>query len=290
MITERSNWVVTIDADYVPHFSAVTAHDDGYHRLLSQSDSILKDERMTSVMLLSRSSEERHGERSRFVLKVYRFPGIAALGTLMRTSIAEREYRGLRQCRTLDIPAARPVGFGIEKGIGRTLRSCFVITGLVENSVDLRAWLKQCDGWNSERHEQAANIMRQLGLHLHRLHEQRFFLMRPTPRNILLLKAETRHPEPLFIDQPYARFFRSRLRAGYGQRMDLGQLFGSFLRYSSEDILDPFLETYMPDPFGRTSDGLKQLILRAAAVHDNRTLVSSITHQVHRFTRRLGRT
>ena len=136
---ERSNWLVAIDADYAPYFSAITAHDDGYRRLLSQPDSILKDERMTSVMLLSRSSEERHGERSSFVLKVYRFPGIAVLGTLMRTSIAEREYRGLSQCRALGIPVARPVGFGIERGFGRMLRSCFVVTGLVENSVDLRA-------------------------------------------------------------------------------------------------------------------------------------------------------
>jgi hypothetical protein len=289
-ITSWSNWLVAIDTVYAQYFSTVTENNEAYCQFLSLPGTLIKEEQRTTITLLSRLAENGNGPPCSFMLKVYRYPHISTLHTAMQMAKAEREYRGLRQCQVLGIPVAQPVGFGVERGLARTVRSCFVITRFIEDSVDFRAWLKQRDEWKFGRCEQTVHILRQLGQHLHRLHEERFFLTNPTPRNILIRNAETACLEAMFIDPVRARFLPSGLLARYGQRMDLGALIGPLLRHTSEDILEFFLDTYLPDPIGRTPVGLRRFILKAARVHNNRTVLAWASHRIHRAIRRRMRT
>jgi len=289
-ITSRSNWLLAIDAAYAQYFSAITEHNKAYQQLLLLPGTLIKKERRTTITLLSGLAENGSGPHYSFMLKVYRYPDISIMRTAMRMAKAEREYLGLRQCQVLGIPVAQPVGFGVERGLARTVRSCFVITRFIEDSVDFRALLKQRDEWKFGRCEQTVHILRQLGQHLHRLHEERFFLTNPTPRNVLIRNAETVSPEAMFIDPVSARFLPSGLPARYGQRVDLGALFGPLLRHTGKDILEPFLDTYLPDPIGRTPVGLRRFIIKAARVHNNRTVFAWASHKIHRTIKRCART
>ncbi|UCD56115.1 MAG: hypothetical protein JSV16_09725 [Candidatus Hydrogenedentota bacterium] len=276
---------MAINRDYVQYFPAATSHNDAYRDFLSLTGTLMKEEARTSITLLSRSGDSGSGTPLSFVLKVYRYPHITRIRTIKQISIAEREYRGLQQCQLYGVPVAQPVGFGVERGLGGMVRSCFVVTRLVEDTVSFKAWLNQKDERKFERHAPTAYVMQQIGQYLRRLHENRFFLMRPAPKNILLRDTATARPQPLFIDLAYARSFPLYLAPQCGQRVDFGLLFGPFLRWSYEDVLEPFLEMYLPDPFGRTPAELRQFILRAARIHKNRTPLTWASHRIHRAIR-----
>ncbi|RJP70596.1 MAG: hypothetical protein C4532_09045 [Candidatus Abyssobacteria bacterium SURF_17] len=225
-----------------------------------------------------------------FVFKVYHYSLIAGISTVRQMSKAEQEFRGLHQCQNLGVPAAQPVGFGTLSGRCGMHRSCFVMTRFVENAIDFRNWLNEKDKWRITGRQSKATIMEQLGVHLRRLHEERFFLMRPSPKNILICDAGTTQPKPMFIDLAYARFFTSELLARHAQRIDLGRLFGPLLRRREYDLLDSFLGTYLPDPFGRTCEDLRRLIVRAARVQSNRTPFSWVSNRIQRTSiRRIRR-
>jgi len=286
-VMAQSNWLVAIDPTYMQFFSAGITSDNAYRWFLSLTGTHMKKERDRTITVLSGSDVNGCGTCPSFVLKASRYSNPFRSYTLGQTATAEREYRGFKQCGLLGIPVAEPVCFGVERGRGGTVRSCFFATRLVEESIDFRAWLRQRDEWKHERHEQTSRIIRTVGRHLRKAHEKRFFLMRPAPKNILLCDAETPEPKVMFIDLALARLFPLRLAARWGQRVDFGWLFGPFLRWNFNEILEPFLETYLPDPFGQTPEELRRSILQAARIRKNRTMLAWASHKIHRRLRRL---
>jgi tRNA A-37 threonylcarbamoyl transferase component Bud32 len=282
-----SRWLVAIDESYMPFFSSVfSKHGEIYTKFPALNGRPIKEEKRTLVKILSRMSDTGSSGPMAFVLKEYRYPHLTRIGTIRQLPKAEREYRSLRKCQELGIPTAQPVGFGTRLGRCGTFPASFVITRLVEDAVDLRNWLKEKDKWKIRDRQGKANIMGQLGRYLKRLHEERFFLMRPSPKNILICNDGTL----MFIDLAYARSLPSELPARYAQRIDLGRLFGPLLRRRGEDFVDPFLEAYLPDPFGRTPEALRNLIEHIAKVQSNRTPFSWASNKIQRASiRRIRR-
>jgi hypothetical protein len=64
--------------------------------------------------------------------------------------------------------------------------------------------------------------------------------MRPTLRNILLCDTDTPYPNPIFVDLAYSLSLTLSLRARYGQRVDLENLFGPLLRRNGNQAIEPF--------------------------------------------------
>lgn len=290
-IVAKANWLVAIDESYLPFFSSVfSKHSEVYEKFPALNGRPIKEEKRTLVKILSRMSDNGCSEPMSFVLKEYRYPHLTRLSTIRQMPKAEREFCGLRKCQQLGVPTAQPVGFGTRMGRCGTFPASFVITRLVENAVDFRTWLEEKDKWKIRDRQGKANIMGQLGRHLKRLHEERFFLMRPSPKNILICDADTSQLKPMFIDLAYARSIPSELLARYAQRIDLGRLFGPLLRRRGDHFIEPFVEAYLPDPFGRPPEALKSLIVHLARVQSNRTPFSWVSNKIQRTSiRRIRR-
>jgi tRNA A-37 threonylcarbamoyl transferase component Bud32 len=234
------NQLVAIEENYMQFFPEAFTGNNAYQWFQSLTGTPIKEEAKTSVTLLSVSGDNGCSSDPSFVLKTYRYPRLARLRTVGQIPRAEREYRALKQCEVFGIPAVKPVGYGFRRGPAGMLRSCFVISRHVKDAVDFRAWLRQGDKENLERHEGIAHILRQLGRHMQRLHNAHFFLMRPTLRNILLCDTDTPYPNPIFVDLAYSLSLTLSLRARYGQRVDLENLFGPLLRRNGNQAIEPF--------------------------------------------------
>lgn len=245
---------------------------------------VLQAKRRTDVILFSRP-EPRPGAASgeaRLVLKLYRNPHLSGILTRGKPSVSEREYRSLVRCRALGVPAVEPVAFGAERTAAGTVRSSFIITRLLEDSVDLRRWVREHPDAVRAGHPRARMILQELGVHVRRLHENRFFLRSPTLRNILVHGAEEERPRLAFVDIPDAGFVRDEARARKAQARDLGAIFGPLLRETGVEIFEPFLETYLP--VGLAPDGaeLRGRILHAARVHNNQTPGAAFRRRLHK--------
>jgi hypothetical protein len=281
---------LNLDDSFVRDFPPSRDADDYYHRLVSHNGQVLKEESRTRILLLRSTKDGDHGKSHPYVLKVYRYMHVYSLRTWWRIPKAEREYWNLRRFMTLGIPAVEPVGFGVEKGWAGMSRSCFLITRLVEDAVDLRAWVYR----NKERKDRSDKVVnkvvRKLGYYLHQLHEMRFFVLNPNVRNILIRGVDIRNPDVRFLDLVLARFLDVGPLARWGQKKDFGSLFGFLLRYGSENIVDTFLETYLPDPLGRSQEMVRRDIIRAVQKHNNKTPIAWTTYTMKRAVKNLKRT
>jgi hypothetical protein len=286
--TAQRGWRIVIDDIYLPCFSSFMASDNAYRKFISVEGTPIKEEKLTSVKRFCGTNRAEDSNTQSFVIKVYRYPGLFSATTILQTPQAEREYRALQHCGKLGIPVARPVGFGVQRGFGGTVLSCFLVTACMDDTVDFRKWLQQKEKSRDIQRARSAHILRQVGAHLRKIHAERFFLLTPSPKNILLQNPNTPAPTPVFIDIPGARRLRPLSLARYGQYLDLRRLFGLLVRHLGEDILEPFLETYLPDPLGRPDAALRRLILRAARAQSNKTPLSRLTGKIHSlFFRRI---
>lgn len=284
--SNENNRLVSIETRYMEFFSEAFTSDDTYEWFVSRSGEIIKDEARTKITLLSQPIANGSQKSLNVFLKEYYFPPLARIRSSLQTPKAEREYRGLKKCREFGIPAVRPIGFGSSYSFKGLLRSCFIMTVALDDTVDYRSWLERLKECGSFDRKANISIMRRLGEHLRALHKELFFLMRPSPKNILLVGAESSNPDPFFVDLAYARFLPSALAIRFGQRVDFGMLFGPFVRWSMEEAVDQFLETYLPDPFGHTPAKLRQFILYAAKIRENRTPLAFALHKANRAIRR----
>lgn len=279
-------WLVAIDKAYVHYFSEFLEHGEAYKKFISMNGRLMKDEWRTTITLLSRAARNGGCPSYSFVFKEYLYPNITGIRTFMQVAKALREYRGLRQCQIFGIPVAQPVGFGVQRHPTGMIRSCFIVSRFIHNAIDFRAWLKGRDQSDLEHCTQLVSILGQLGRHLHRLHEKRFFLTKPTPRNILIRDSGTSLPKAMFVDPVRAQFLFPKMAARYGQAIDIGALFGPLLRRTGAGVLDPFLETYLPDPLGRSTSRLRKFIIRSALAHNKKTVFAWVSHRIHRVLRR----
>jgi hypothetical protein len=281
---------LNLDDSFVRDFPPSRDVDDYYHRLVSHNGQILKEESRTRILLLRSAKDADHGKSRPYVLKVYRYMHVYSLRTWWRIPKAEREYWNLRRFMTLGVPAVEPVGFGVEKGWAGMTRSCFLITRLVEDAVDIRTWVYR----NKERKDRSDKVVnkavRKLGYYMHQLHEMRFFALNPNVRNILIRGVDTGDPDVRFLDLVLARFLDVGPLARWGQKKDFGSLFGFLLRYGSENIVDTFLETYLPDPLGRSREMVRRDIIRAVQKHNNTTPIAWTTYTMKRAVKNLKRT
>lgn len=278
-----------LDDSFVRDFPPSGDVDDYYRKFATHSGQALKEESRTRIILLRSSKKRGHERLSPYVLKVYRYMHVYSLRTLWRIPKAEREYWNLRRFMTLGIPAVEPVGFGVEKGRTGITRSCFLITRLVEDSVDLRTWVYRNQTSKDKQNQIVNTVVRKVGYYLHQLHEMRFFILNPNVRNLLIRKVDTKDPEVCFLDLVSARFLDVGPLARWGQKKDFGSLFGFLLRYGSEKVVDTFLETYLPDPLGRSREIVRRYIFRAVKKHNNKTPIAWTSYTMKRSVKNLKR-
>lgn len=281
---------LNLDDSFARDFPPSRNVDDYYHKLVSHSGQTLKEESRTRIVLLQSSKKRGHGKSHSYVLKVYRYMHIYSIRTWWRIPKGQREHWNLRRFIKLGIPVVEPVAFGVEKGWAGITRSCFLITRMVEDAEDLRTWVYR-NMRRKDKLDKVINIVvRTLGHYLHQLHEMRFFILNPNVRNILVSGVDTGDPDVRFLDLVLARFLDLGPLARWGQKKDFGSLFGFLLRNSSEKIVDTFLETYLPDPLGRSRELVRRDILRAVKEHNNRTPITWTSYTMKRAVKKIKRT
>jgi hypothetical protein len=285
-----NNYQLTLDDSLVYDFPPSSMVIDYYTRLACQRGQALKEEKRTSIRLLQATEDGDDRRSSSYVLKEYRYRLLNSIRTWWRMPKAEREYLNLRRFMTLGIPPVEPVGFGVKRGWGGTIHSCFLITRLAEDTVDLRTWLINNKRWQYGSNNSFKNILKKLGGYLHLLHEMRFFILNVNVRNILIRGVDTTDPELVFLDLPLGRFLDVGPLARWAQKKDFGSLFGFLLRNESDTIVDIFLETYLPDPLGNSRELVRQDIIRATRRHNNQTLITGMTYRLKRAVKDLKRT
>ena len=274
--------VCASQAGYFP-----AAEYPSYESFLNAEGELLKSEPRTRVVLLRRPANgSQEGAWRSFVLKIYRYPFWPRIRTGLRISKAEQEFNSLRYLEQLDVPAAEPVAFGMERTRLGFVRSCFVITRFVEGAINLSRWRSESSQQQPPNTDENHFLLRQLGTMFRRLHDVRFFLFTAKTKNILIRGESTGSPEAIFVDTPYARTLRWRPIARWAQGRDLGLFLGNFYPALTESELSAFYERYLPDPLGGSSAALRRYTQRAMRSKQNLTPISALVHGVKRNLRR----
>jgi len=260
-----------------------------YTSYLNVAGNTIKQERRTRVTLVRRRAAQCSSDHScAFVVKSERYPFLPRIRTGFRMAKAENEFRSLLYLQQLGVGAVEAVGFGAERTALGFVRSCFVITRYLENSITLADWQQSSDPQKDSSRRRA--LLKRLGAIFRRLHGARFFLFTVKPKNILLRPAADDECDIYFVDTPYARTLRWWPLSRWAQSRDLGYFFGSFEPDLTDGDLASFYEGYLPDVLGRAADGLRRGISRATRAQQNRTPISRLVHALKRYLRqRSGR-
>jgi hypothetical protein len=258
-----------------------------YDAFLHADGEPVKSEPRTRIVILRRrlTGPQKETVRS-FVLKIYHYPLLPRIRTGLRISKAEQEFNSLRYLNQQGVPAAESVAFGVERTQLGFVRSCFVITGLVEGAVNLSRWRSEYAQQQPRDTDQNHFLLKQLGTMFRRLHEVRFFLFTAKTKNILIRGASTGSPEIFFVDVPYARTLYGGPITRWAQGRDLGLFLGNFYPALTESETAAFYEGYLPDPLGGSSITLRDHTQRAMRSKQNLTPISAL---VHGFKRKLRR-
>jgi hypothetical protein len=281
MVGRASEHVMVRDnfIDYFP-----TAEFGGYDAFADSGGKVLKTERRTRVVLLRRPGrEDPSRQERRFVFKEYRYPLLPRIRTWLRISKAEHEFHSLRQVAELGLDCAEPVACGAKRTALGFVRSCFVITGFVENSVTLRERTRKERGKSFEN--EIAAICRMLAENLRRLHQARLFLFTAKPKNILLRREKGRN-QIVLIDLPYARILRWPPLARWAQARDLAMVLANYLPHMSDVDIASFYDAYFPDPLDSPESAVRRRVERAIRVRRNKTLVSGLVHRSRQVIKR----
>lgn len=263
-----------------------TAARSDYDALLNASGVQLKSEPRTRIVLLRRHATAAAEKAMRsFVLKIYRYPLLPRIRTGFRISKAEQEFNSLRFISQQGVPAADPVGFGVERTFLGFVRSCFIITSFVEGSIDFSQWKSNGANQTGPPTSQNHDLLKQIGQMFRRLHEARFFLFTAKTKNLVIRQDAAALPETFFIDVPYARRLSWRPLARWGQRRDLGLFLANFNPALTQDETASFYEGYLPDPLGGSAAALRRHVLRAMRSKQNLTPLSALVHHLKRNLR-----
>lgn len=270
-------------ADAFAQYFPVTEFPD-YSAFLHTHGRCVKREQRTVVTTIERPRRaSTSDDASSFVLKVYKYPFWPRIRTGLQISKAEREFRNLRHLNRLGIGAAGPVGYGVDRDSLGFVRSCFLITRFVNNSINLSQWSKELDLHDKLEKKRVEQIFTELGQIFRRLHQARFFLFTPKSKNILVRKRPGRADELLLIDIPYARTLKWPLLATWARARDIGVLFGNLTDSLSDTAIELFYRAYLPDPLGLPAKTVRRHVLRQMRVKQNRTLVSRSVNKIKRW-------
>ncbi|HEX5605833.1 MAG TPA: lipopolysaccharide kinase InaA family protein [Candidatus Binatia bacterium] len=255
-----------------------------YDAFLNALGSCLKREQRTIVTIFHRvcrgsSSED---DVSSFVLKVYKYPFWPRIRTGFQISKAEREFHNLRYLNRLGIGAAQAVAYGVDRDCLGLVRSCFVITRFVDNSMNLSQWSDELRLNKNVEIKRLEQIFTELGQTFRRLHQARFFLFSPKSKNILVRQGSNRADELLLIDVPYARTLKWPVLASWARARDVGVLFANLTESLSEIAIELFYRAYLPDPLGLPANTVRRHVLRQMRVKQNRTLLSRSVNKIKR--------
>ena len=254
-----------------------------YGAFLTARGKALKEERRTFITIIQRPAQGSSNENaSCFVLKVYKYPFLPRLRTGFQMAKAEREFAALRHLNEIGIGAAPPVGCGVERTALGFVRSCFIITRLLDDTINLAqrcAELKRQEKLDVTRVDE---IFAQLGRVFRRLHQARFFLFTTKSKNILIRRSPHRSDEIFLIDVPYARTLKWRVLARWAQTRDLGVLFANVAEPLTDMAIEAFYRAYLPDPLGFSSNGVRRYARRQMAAKKNRTPVSRWVNNLKR--------
>ncbi len=127
-------------------------------------------------------------------------------GTFVPRSSARAEYDALRVMRSLGIQAVRPVAYG-ERRIFHFLRSCFLVTEAVPNSISLATFAQRGTDGSESPIEPAARreIIASLARQIRHMHDSGFVHGRLFWRNILIRSMPDRRYEFYFLDASSGR-------------------------------------------------------------------------------------
>jgi hypothetical protein len=254
-----------------------------YGAFLNALGSSLKRERRTLVTIFQRSRQSSPvDEISSFVLKVYKYPFWPRIRTGFQISKAEREFRNLLYLNGMGIGAVQAVGYGVERDPLGLVRSCFIITRFVDDSINLSQWYAKLESQEKLDAERVDQVFTQLGRMFRRLHQARFFLFTAKSKNILLRNDLHRADEIFLIDIPYARTLKWRLLARWAQARDIAVLFVNVTASLSDKAIALFYQAYLPDPLGLPSKTVRRHALRQMRAKQNRTLISRWVHHIKR--------
>ncbi len=136
--------------------------------------------------------------------------------TFLRRSRGRREAERLAALRAAGLPAVEPLGASERRRFGCVVESS-VRTRWIDEARNLRAWLRAPDG-------DAAQLARDLGALLARVHEAGFVWNTASPRNWLLVPKARGRFELFLCDPvlcvPWPRSVHGR-RPGFGDLYDL---------------------------------------------------------------------
>jgi tRNA A-37 threonylcarbamoyl transferase component Bud32 len=251
------HWQVVIDPAYDGQrvVEACTSYSD----FVTLPGTVLKDERRTRIVRIDGGRAPGSGEPEELVLKCYHYSALAGLRTLCAQSKAQREFNGLRICRGLGIPVVEPVAWGVEHTRTGMVRSCFLITRHVPDTVTLRAWLKAKGHADPQGRRLLIQMMIEVGAAFRAMHGAGFFHLRPATKDFLVYSEEEDRLSWVMLDLAYARFMGHGMLARWAQKRDLGILLDSITKYADAEAFDAFWEAYLPDPVqGMPSDQVLQ--------------------------------
>ena len=265
-------------SDYFP-----VAEFPHYGAFLAARGTSLKRELRTLVTIIQRPRQGSPADGvSSFVLKVYTYPFIQGIRTGFQISKAEREFDSLRYLNGIGVGAAQAVGYGVERTSLGFVRSCFIITRLIDDSITLSQWYAELKRQKKLDGKRVDELFTQLGRMFRRLHQAHFFLFTAKAKNILVRNYRTRADEIFLIDIPYARTLKWRLLARWAQARDIGVLFVNVSAPVLDTAIELFYRAYLPDPLGFPSNTVRRHALRQMRAKQNRTLISRWVHDIKR--------
>ncbi len=241
-----------------------------YRDFSTLTGDVLKDEDRTIITRIDRTPAGAPGTHRNFAVKSYRYPPAAQWRTWYRQSKAHAEFSALCHLMNFDIPCVVPAACGVQRSPVGSVASCFLITEFAEGYVSLRDWLRDHPTPNPGESSALADLAHALGGAVRTMHMERLFLSRLSAKNLLVRLAPGGAFEWKLIDHPFADFHRQWVVARFMQSYDLGRLKNSLVRYGQEKMFEDFLETYSPDPLGRSDDSLRRNIAFGVGLRLNR--------------------
>ncbi len=271
-LSRRSDgrWSIELNASYEGAFPISRFPD--YGSFVNAPGALLKDEPRTVLRVLERGGQPGDAPAPSFVLKHYTYPLASQFRTWYRGSKAHREFDALGYCRALGLPAVEPVACGVERTRFGSVQSCFLLTRYVEGIICLRDWLYQHSPLSTDEQGALSALLEDIGRQIRKVHVERFFLTRLMAKNILVRSTAAGAFEWFLLDQPYARFCKSKIPARSFQLRDIGAFAGSIYDHGLEEAFEPFFSTYLPDPLGGTDDALRRKAAHGVRIYHNRTL------------------
>lgn len=279
MVHVAGRWTVLVAHAHLQSFPPVQELPQGYFQRCKGE--LLKQERHTTILLVSQLPGAKCSLPQNMALKTYQYRSFSKIRTFPAISKPEREYLALAQCAALGVPALEPVACAtLRDGLGM-VESCFLMTQFEKGRITMRDWFKKGEHETPEGESFLRETLAELGEKMRVLHENHFFFLGCSAKNVLLNTTDAVSDKWLLLDMPYARFLHYGLLARQGQQWDLGSLYGTVTKYAGEDAFESFFGAYLPDPLGGGEAALRRRVKSYGGIHNKEDVLSKIKRQVY---------